>query len=192
MSIGERSSHIGITLVGADRKSALRGDCKVHARHRNIGSEELFAKVLACLVSEVCRVRITLFGREFLLEQFAHLLALDVNCREDNMARCTLHQLHDALTQVALNNLHASLLEVWREVTLLGQHRLRLNKMLCATSLDNLGHDGIHLLARLCPMHLDAVASGIALELLEVVGKMRQGVLLNLRRLLPQLLPLRQ
>ena len=192
MRIGKRSTHIGITLICTDCKCTLRSDSKVHARHRDIGTEELFAQVLTRLVSEVCRVGIALFGREFRLEKLAHLLALDVDCRQDNMTRCALHQLHDTLTQVTLDNLHATRLQVWCKVALLCQHRLRLNQVFRTSRLDNLGHDSVHLFTRLCPMDLDAIASSITLELLEIVCQVRQGVLLNLRRLLAQLFPLRQ
>ena len=112
--------------------------------------------------------------------------------RHDNMARCQLHHLQDALAEVGLNDLDALSLKILVQVALLGEHALALHHLLDTMRREDVEDDGIILVGILGPMDGDAVAHGVPLELFQIVGQMGNGVLLDLTGRLAQFLPLRQ
>ena len=67
-------------------------------------------------------------GSEFLMEELADVLLLEVNGGEDDVAGRFVAELHDAFAEIGVRHLDAARLQVRIEVALLGQHRLGLHQ----------------------------------------------------------------
>ena len=133
---------------------------------------------------------VALLCAQFALEQLADFLPLDVDSRQDNVTGRAVHQLHDALAEVALHGLDAALFEIGGQAAFLGEHGLALDQVpgsvLAEYSVDCL----VVLLSVLGPVYVDTVGHGIALEHLEVVGEVGDGVHLGAGGRIAQGLPL--
>ena len=125
-------------------------------------------------------------------ETVAYLLAVDVECRHDDMAGSQMHQLQDTLAQVGLHHIDTLSLQVLVEVALLGEHALALDHLLHAMRREDIQDDGIILVGILCPVDMDAVCFGTGSKLLQIVGQMGDRVFLYLAGSIAQLLPLGQ
>ena len=140
-------------------------------------------------MGQVGGVAVALFGAHLPVEELPDLFAAYADGRQDDVAGRQVQQLHDPLPEVALHGIHAPLMEVGRQSALLREHRLALDEASAAVLADELPDGLVHLGGIAGPVDHHAVGRGVALELLQVVGQMAQGVLLDLRREVPELLP---
>ena len=95
----------------------------------------------------------------------------------------------DALAEVALYGLDAALFEIGGQAAFLGEHGLALDQVPDSVLLEDAVDYLVVLLGVLGPVYVYAVGSGVALEHLEVMGQMCDGVYLGAGRRLPQGLP---
>ena len=123
-------------------------------------------------------------------EAGCHLFAGDVDGWHDDVAGRYLHKLEDAFAKVGLDHVDAVLDKIIVQMTLFGKHRLALHHLLDVVLTHDLHDDVVVLVSILCPVDMHAILLGIGLELLEVVGKMGDGVLLDEVGRFAQLLPL--
>ena len=120
-----------------------------------------------------------------LLEQFAHVVVVQVDGRHHDVTGLLAFQLDDALAEVGLDHLDTLRLQEGVHLALLRQHRLRLHHLLDMVLLQDVIHDVVELLGVLRPMHDTTVFLGIG-------GKLVQIVALDGTGLLAQLLPFLQ
>jgi hypothetical protein len=107
------------------------------------------------------------------------------------MARRFVVELLDAFAQIGLGDLDPASLQERARVAFLGQHRLRLHEVLGAVRGEDVVDDLVVLVGIPRPVDLHAVTLCARLEELEIVRKVRQRMLLDLRRQVAQFLPLR-
>ena len=81
-------------------------------------------------MSQVGRVKITLFRTQFLFHHLTHLLTFHMNSRKHNMARLQMHKLENTLTQVAFYHINASFSQERLHLALFGEHGFALNQIL--------------------------------------------------------------
>ena len=117
------------------------------------------------------------------------LRLLDVDRRQHDVTGRLLPQLHDAFAQVGVHDLDAVPLQIRIQVALFGQHRLALDHLADLMPGENVQHDLIVLVRRAGPVHVDAAADRLLLELLQVVGQPSQRVPLDLPGQRAQLFP---
>ena len=86
--------------------------------------EKFLAKAESRHIGKVCWVVVSWFRSEFLLEQFSHVIVVEVDCRHHDMAGLLPFQLYDALTEIGLHDFYSVLFEVRIHLTLLCKHRL--------------------------------------------------------------------
>ena len=176
-------------LVGAYDEGSGRGHCEIDSGHGRIGMEELVAQVSSGSVGEVGRVAVAVLCAYLAFEELTHFLPLDVYGRKDYVAGRPVHKLHDALSEVALYGLDAALLQVGGQAAFLCEHGFALDQMPDSVLLEDSVDYLVVLLGVLGPVYVYAVGRGIALEHLEVMGQMRDGMYLGAGRRLPQGLP---
>ena len=133
-----------------------------------------------------------LIGDSFLLEQFTHIIVVEVDGGHHDMGWFLTLQLDDALAQVGLHDFNATLLQIGVHLTLLGEHGFGLHHLLHVMVLQNAIYYLVELLGILCPMYLHTILLGIGGKLVKVFVQMGNGVALNGRSLLAQLFPLIQ
>ena len=179
VELGERRAHVGISLVGANDDFPRRGNGEVRPSHGDIGMEELVAEVPAGGMGEVRRVGVAWLGAQLLFHHLTHLLALDVDGGHDDVARFQVHELEDALAQVAFDYIDALCHEVRVHLTFLGKHGLALDEVLGGVATEQLEDDAVVLLGVLRPMDDGTVGDGVALELLEQGIQMTIGIELD-------------
>ena len=108
MQLGARGGHVGVALVGADHYVACSCDAEVGTRHACVSRQELVAKAEARHISKVCWVVVALFLRDaLLLEQFAHVVVVQVDGRHHDVAGFLALQLDDALAEVGFYHFYA-------------------------------------------------------------------------------------
>ncbi len=149
----------------------------------------LLAQMPARRFGQVVRIGGSLLGPQMLVKRLAHLLLLDVDGRQHDVAGRLVAQLHDPFAQVGVDHLDAVLLQIRIQVALFGQHRLALDDSLHLVLLQNLEHDLVVLLGVCRPMHVNPTLRGLLLKLLQVFGQPRQRVRFDLCSQLAQLLP---
>ena len=149
--------------------------------------------MLSCAACKVGRVVVAnLLAYALLLKHLAHLLALEVYGRHNDMAGLLVQQLQYALAKVGLHHVYAVLLEVGVHAALLRKHRLRLNHLLHPVLAQNVEHRIVELVGILSPMHYHAAALELCGKLLKIVGKVRNGMALYLVGMFAQVLPFGQ
>ena len=99
--------------------------------------------------------------------------------RHDDVAGRLVVELLDALAEVGLDDLDLALLEEGPHLAFVGQHRLALDQRRRVVRLQDVEHDLVVLGRIARPVHDHAVGGGVALELLEVVGEVRERVFLH-------------
>jgi hypothetical protein len=114
-----------------------------------------------------------------LVKHFAHLGALEMDGRHDDVTGRLLLELDDALAEVGVDHLDAARLQVGIQVAFLGEHRLALHQSTGAVALEDAVDDAVVFLGISRPMHLDAVRFGVRAELLQVLAETREGVILD-------------
>ena len=185
------NAEIGVALVRADHDTARFGQREVHAGHGSVRAEELLAQVNPCGGGELGRIAEAHRCPEMLGERLPYFLLREVDRRRDNVARMFATQLHDALAKVGVHYVEAALFEVGVEAALLGEHRLALHQVPDIRSHEDVVHEPVVLLGIARPVHGGAVRGRSSLERDEVFVEMRERVLLDVRRKLPEHLPLR-
>ena len=142
---------------------------------------------------QISRIVVSDFlGDSLLLEHLSHFLTLQVDGRHHDVARLLMQELDDALTQVGLHHIDSVLLQIRIHLALLGEHRLRLHHFLHVMILQDSEHNLIEFLRILRPVHLHPTALQVLGKHIEVIGKMGDGVHLDFRRMLAEILPLRK
>ena len=101
-------------------------------------------------------------GAQVLVEQLADLFLLDVNRRQHDVAGRLVPQLHDPFAQVGVDDFDAVPLQVRIQVAFFGEHRLALDELLHAVSLQDLQHDLVVLGGIAGPVHVGAQPRGVA------------------------------
>lgn len=182
-------AEVGVALVGAHHHGAGLGDGEIRTRHAGIGAQEAGPRGAALALGQVVHVAVVWVGAQRAREDLGHVGAQLVHRRHHDVAGRLVVELLDAFTEVGLDDLDASLLEEGPHLAFVGEHRLALDQRLGAAC----GHDVVHDLVVLggvaCPVHGGTVGLRLALELLQVVGQVGEGVLLDLRGQRAQLLP---
>lgn len=138
--------------------------------------EEFVAQVLPGGMGEVGRVAVAVFGAQFPLEELAHFLPLDMDGGKYNMARRLVHELHDALSEVALDCFYAALFQIGGEAAFFGEHGLAFDQVLDSVLLEYVVYCLVVFQGVFGPMYVYAVGSGVAIEHLEVVGEVGDGM----------------
>ena len=187
----DRGPEIGVSLIGAHDESAGLGHRKIHACDASLGREEPLAQVLACNGRKRLGIVAAGLAAHVLREQLANLTLSEVDCRQDDVAGRLLPKLHDAFTEVRVDDFDPVPLEVRVEAALLGQHRLALDDTLRPVSAEQHQHDRVVLGCIARPVHVNAVGFGIGLELLPQLRKSRERVPLDLGRFSSERFPIR-
>ena len=182
--------HVGIALVCANHDVACLGDAEITARHASVGCQELVAQAQTGHVGQIGGVVVTLLAAQFLLEEFAHIVMVQVDGGHHDMTRFLTLELDDTFAEVGLHHFYAVLLQVGVHLALLCQHRLRLDEFLYVVVLQDAIDNLIELMGILRPVDDAAVLLGLRRELLQILVEVGDGVALDLRGLLAQLLPL--
>ena len=128
----------------------------------------------------------------FLLKHPPHLFPLEVYGRHNDVARLLMEQLQDAFAKVGLHDVDAVPLKKRVHGTFLSKHRLALNHLPHAMTLQNVEHDVVKVIGVLSPMHNDATALQLRAKLLQIVSQVGNGVLLYLAGVFAQFLPFGQ
>ena len=110
------------------------------------------------------------------MKNLGYIAAQLVDRRHHDVARRLVVELLDALAEVGLDDLDAAVLEERPHLALVGQHRLALHQDLCGVLLEERIHDLVVLGRVARPVHVHAVRHRVALELLRVVGEVRERV----------------
>ena len=105
------------------------------------------------------------------------------------MARCEVHELEDALSEVSLHDVYALFLQMLVEMAFLCQHRLALHHFPDSVAVHDIDDDAVILLCVLCPVYVGSVLCGSLLEHLKIVSQMCYGVFLYVVCRLAQVLP---
>ena len=124
----------------------------------------------------------------FSVKMIGHVVAGHVQRRRDDVVRPLVGELHDVLAQIGLHRLQPVMLQPLVEVDFLGGHRLRFHDEPRLPLLGQSQHEIGDLVAVLAVDHLAAMRRHLALELLEVVIQVVDGVLLDRVGLIAQFL----
>src|SRR6266568_3032677 len=124
----EGGAHVGVPLVRADHHAAGLRHREIHAGEPRLRAQEALAQVAARRLRELRRIGEPRRRGEFLVEELADLLALQVDRRKDDVRGRLVPELHDPLAEVGVHDLDPARLEVGVEAALLGEHRLRLHE----------------------------------------------------------------
>ena len=142
----------------------------------------LLAKVAAGGFGEVFGIGRAFVRAELLVEQLADFFPLQMDRRHDDVTGRFLAELHDAFAKIGVGDFDATRLKVRIQMALFGQHRLRFDEPRYAMLRENLMDNGVVLGGIASPVDLDSIRHGIALKLLQVIGKPREGVSLDRSR----------
>src|SRR3712207_5454994 len=178
-----------ISLVGTNHYISGRSHGKVSSGHGCFGIQETGTQVLPRRVSEVSRVEIAFFGSHFLLEQFAHLLSLDMNGGQNNVARLQMHQLQDSFAQVGFHYVDAPFHQKRIQPALFGKHRFALHKPLHLMSAQDIVNDPAILAGIFRPMNDSAICLGVLLKLHQKLVEMTVRIKFQLAGFVAQLFP---
>ena len=179
MQFWTRGAHISITLIGAYHDITCLSNTEVTTCHTGIGCQELITQAQTRHISKVGWVMVTFLCAELLLEEFTHIVVIQVDSGHHDMTGLLALQLDDTLTQVGLYDLYAMSLQEGIHLALLGKHTLTLHHLLDVVLLEDLQDDVVKLLRIFCPMDDTSVLLGVGRELLEVLIQMGYGVALD-------------
>src|SRR5438552_3389961 len=187
----QRGAEVRIALVRADHYASRGGDGEVHAGEAGLGSQELLAQVRARRLRELLRIGEAARRPQLVVEQLPDRLLLAMDGRHHDVGRRLAAELHDPLAEVRIHHLDALRLEVLVEMALLGEHRLALHQARHADLAQDPVHDAVVLVGIARPVDPRPRGDGVALELFQVFGQLRERVRLDLRSQAAQLFPLR-
>jgi hypothetical protein len=127
-----------------------------------------------CFSITVSRGTLRRFG-----EKIGHLVTGQVQRRRHDVVGPLVRQLHDVLAEIGLHRFQAVVFEALVEIHLLGGHRLGFDDQPRAAVFGQRQHEIGDFRAVLGVHHLAAMGFDVALELLEIVIQVLDGVLLD-------------
>ena len=127
-------------------------------------------------MSQVGRIKVSLFRAHLLFEKFAYLFPFDVDGGQYDVARFEMHQLQDAFAQIGLYNIDAPLHQERIQSTLFGEHGFALDEMVDVMLIQYFVDDGAVFIGIFCPMYDGAVGGSILLKLQQKFFEVAVGV----------------
>ena len=154
-----------------------------------IGAKEIRSCGSALTLGEVIYILVARFGTQRTRKHRRNVAAQFVYRWDNDMARRLVVELLNTLAQIGLNDLDSAPFEEGAHIAFLSQHGLALDQRFGLSRQEDVVDDLIVLGRVARPMDFNAIPDRVAFELFEVVGLMRERVLLDVRGELTQFLP---
>ena len=122
VQFGAGGRHVGVALIGAYHDVARLGYSEVAACHTCVCCQELVPQTQSCHVGQIGGIVVALLTAQFLFEEFAHVVVVQVDGGHHDMAGLLTFQLDDAFAKVCLYHFDAVLLQIGVHLALLRQH----------------------------------------------------------------------
>ena len=126
------------------------------------------------------------------MESIRHILPLQVNGGQYDMAGGFVAELDDAFSQIGIHNIDPCSIQVLIKAAFFGEHALAFHNAVDAVLFYDPLDDAVVFRRILRPMYSDAVGCRVALECHQVLIEVGEGVILDLRSPVTQLLPFRK
>ena len=124
--------HAAVAFVGHQRHGSRLGDQKIGARNAHVGTQEVLAQRLARFAGQCRNIRLARL-LVCALEQVGDFIeALVHDWRDDMRRRFIVVDLQDVLAEIGLHRLDTGGCQRLIESSLLGEHGLRLHRLLDA------------------------------------------------------------
>ena len=185
VDLGERLGEISIALIGDDDRCAGLGDQEIRTRDADLSFEIRAAQDLARLLDERRDLAEIAIARELVMspaEVRLDLLAGQMDCGGDDMARPFLSELDQIFAKIGLDCLEPLLLKGVVELDLFRDHRLPLGHELRARPLADAEDETACFLGGLRPVHFAARLDHLPLVMLEIDIEIGEDMILDVAR----------
>ena len=118
----ERGADVGIAFVGANHHFSRGCYGEIGPCHGGVCLFEYLSEVFPGGVCQVGGVAVARFGAHLLFKQPPYLFSFYMHCRQHNVARLHVHQLHYPFPEVAFHGLYAVPLEKRVQLTFFRKH----------------------------------------------------------------------
>ena len=176
VNLGHRGAHAPIAFVLHQAQGAGFGDAKVHTREANVGVGKLAAQHTTADLDEGIHVFGVGHAGYFFGKEFGNLCLCLVDGRHDDVRRLLTRQLHDVFAHIGLESFNTRRFHGMVELDLFTHHRLALDDVAGVDALGNGQGNGVGLIGRFCPVHVDTVGRELLLQLFQQAGQVRQAV----------------